>query len=124
MNQVKRAFNASLQDIPEHFIMPSQAKIKYETLRNFGLIDEAGIIIENSDNLFPRLIIKANGEIDYHVILHQELAEGTLLRLEYEKQAKLEDKRAQADLEDTWNPAKVENTRKPRKVDEVPLVTN
>lgn len=78
INQVNRLITARNKDIPDDFILPSESAVSYKMMRALELIDNENNII-NEDVLLPRPIIKADGNIDYHVIIKESEVSNLLL---------------------------------------------
>ena len=69
LDQINRIASVS-RDIPPNFMMPSESPVSYKMLQEFGIIDENNRITEEGKKVArPRVIIKANGKLDTHVIL-------------------------------------------------------
>ena len=80
INQIIRLVAARNKDIPEGYCLPSLTPITYKMMRDLNIIDEDNEIInDGGEILLPRPIIKANGEINYHVIIKEALIDKLLL---------------------------------------------
>lgn len=88
MSQIRKAFNASVPDIPDEYIMPSEIDVSYKTLRDLNILNEDKRVIEKSYKVLPRIIVKARGELDYHVILSKEASEELKTYIEENKPIK------------------------------------